>query len=110
MPFVRLHFAKVPDVRVPTLQSVLLVVLLLLIDSDGSPQVSPDQSKFQLYEEAQQAMAQADYDRAVRVYQKLVHINSKSAPLFLQLGIAEYQKEDYNASATALRLAMELQP
>ncbi len=70
---------------------------------------APLQPSFQqIYEDAQKAMAAGDYEHATRQYSRLLQMNSKSAELYFHLGLANYQKEDYEAASKALDQAVKL--
>ena len=63
-----------------------------------------------LVQDAQQAAAQRDYERAIGHYRELVGLGIRSVGLFLQLGLAQYQNGDYSAAASSLREVLKLQP
>lgn len=88
----------------------VLFFSLLPSNSFSLAQAASQQSNTVLYQEAQKAMEAGDYDRAIRNYQQLIRVDSKSAVLWLQLGLAQYQKADYSAAAATLRRALDLQP
>jgi tetratricopeptide (TPR) repeat protein len=91
-------------------RGTFLVAIPFLIASSALPQASSKPSKSLLYQEAQQAMAKGDYERAIVAYQELIRVDSRSAPLLLQLGVAHYQKGDYESAAAVLRRALEIEP
>ena len=63
-----------------------------------------------LVQDAQQAAAQRDWERAIGHYRELVGLGIRSVGLFLQLGLAQYQNGDYSAAASSLREVLKLQP
>jgi len=71
-------------------------------------QGTPQQSFQQTYQEAQKAMGKGEYGEAIRHYQRLLEINRSSPELYFQLGLANYQKGDYEEASAALRQAVKL--
>jgi len=69
---------------------------------------SPQQSFQHRYQEAQKAMARGDYAEAIRQYRRLLEINRKSPELYFQLGLANYQKGDYEEASAVLGQAVRL--
>ena len=86
---------------------VLLALTLPFSRILGSDQVGAGDL---LYQQAQQALARADYDRAISLYQDLIRSHKDSAHLFFMLGVAEYQKGDCTRAGPTLRRALDLQP
>ena len=87
-----------------------LVIVSLLIQSSSFGQTSDLQRPSKLSEAAQQAIAERDYERAIGLYEELIGLGIRSAGLFFQLGLAQYQKGDYSAAASSLRRVLALQP
>lgn len=90
------------------LRSVVLASCLwhspLILGQDSPPELQ------QLYKKAQEAMAAGNYDQAIQQYTSLLRINSKSAELYFHIGLANYQKGNYEAASTALGQAVKLKP
>jgi tetratricopeptide (TPR) repeat protein len=88
--------------------SFLLLGICILQSPPLLAQATPQPSVQELYQEAQKAMAAGDYERAIRQYKRLLQMNSRSAELHFHLGLAYYQKEDYEEASRALGQAVEL--
>lgn len=76
----------------------------------GYCQGPPGPSNQQLYQEARQAMTSGNFGHAAVVFRELIRRNPGSAPLYLQLGMAQFEKGDYPAAASALQQAVKLRP
>ena len=61
-----------------------------------------------VYGQAQQAMNKGDYATAIKDYSNLTRVNDHSAPLFFQLGMAQYQSGDYESAIRSLRVSVSL--
>lgn len=61
-----------------------------------------------LYDEARKALEKDDYSTAIEAYRKLLRIDGRSASLFLQLGVAQYQNGDYDSATASLQRALAL--
>ncbi|MGH9397247.1 MAG: tetratricopeptide repeat protein [Terriglobia bacterium] len=93
-----------------SLYHILFAFMLLLICSSAPAGAWNGQVGSLLFDQAQQAIAKGDYGHAIEIYRKLILTHSDSAPLYLQLGIAEFQNGDYRPAALALQHAIDLQP
>ena len=87
-----------------------LVIVSLLIPPSSLAQPADRERASKLVQDAQQAVAQRDYERAIGHYQELVGLGIRSVGLFLQLGLAQYQNGDYSAAASSLREVLKLEP
>src|SRR5579872_245077 len=88
----------------------LLLAVLLAASPIALPQTSTAQNDAALYNEVQQALEQGNYDRAIEIYRQLIRREGNSASLLLGLGVAEYQKGDYNSAVESLHACLRLQP
>jgi protein O-GlcNAc transferase len=89
---------------------IALLPVLSAIDVKAATQNRANASQSELFDEARQSLAKSNYDRAIEIYQRLLRTHGESAPLFLHLGVAHYQKGDYRSAATALERALEMKP
>lgn len=89
---------------------IALFVVLLVIHSNALSETAHNQQGHPSFDEAQQAVANGDYAHAIDIYQNLLKRRPRSAPLYLALGIAEFQKGDYLSATSALKRAIVLQP
>jgi tetratricopeptide (TPR) repeat protein len=104
-------FQRKPDRRWEHFGSfVFIAAFSCLASLVPAAQPPPQQSTQQIYQEAQAAMARGEYDRAIQQYQRLLERNNKSPELHFHLGLANYQKGDYEQASIALGQAVELKP
>ena len=90
--------------------SVLVVAALVFFASSGFCQGMSGISPQQLAQEAQRAMEGGNYSRAAALFNEMIRRNPESAPLYLQLGMAQYENRDYPAAVSALQQATKLHP
>lgn len=88
----------------------LLIAVLVFFSSNIFCQDLSDLSPQQLNQEAHRAMADGDFSHAAALFSEMIRRDPESAPLYLQFGMAQFEKGDYPVAASALQRAVKLRP
>jgi len=89
---------------------VLLALVFFAMKLGMLAQTDVTRLPARLYQQAQKALANDDYDGAIGIYRELIRMEGGSAPLFFQIGMAQYQKGDYDSAAVSLERSLKIHP